>query len=204
MAEALLKAWGASPVVSAVEIDAASKQVAQAENTTVTGLTVGGSIAWSQKDAALPMLVSLRDRAMPTAARRGAATMELALKSCDFMEALNQETLRVRGLEGARYTLKIDGSAAGSFSREQLEQGLNLAGLPTPMARQSIGVHLLTLKRGEVHEMRWKQLQVALHDDNLTRLPAVLEGLDAIDEELAVRQREAAQPVTRSYELIPE
>ena len=204
MAEALLKAWGASPVVSAVEIDAASKQVAQAENTTVTGLTVGGSISWSQKDAALPMLVSLRDRAMPTAARRGAATMELALKSCDFMEALNQETLRVRGLEGARYTLKIDGSAAGSFSREQLEQGLNLAGLPTPMARQSIGVHLLTLKRGEVHEMRWKQLQVALHDDNLTRLPAVLEGLDAMDEELAARQREAAQPVTRSYELIPE
>ena len=42
MAEALLKAWGASPIVSAVEIDAASKQVARAENTTVTGLTVAG------------------------------------------------------------------------------------------------------------------------------------------------------------------
>jgi lysophospholipase L1-like esterase len=204
MAEALLKAWGASPIVSVVEIDAASKQLAKAENTTVSGLTVGQSISWSQKDAALPMPVSLRDRSMPTAARRGAATMDLALKSSDFMEALNQETLRIRGLEGARYTLKINASVVGSFSREQLEQGLNLAALPTPMMRQSLGVHLLTLKRGDIHEMRWKQLQVALHDDNLSRLPAVLEGLDAMDEELAARQRAAAQPVPCSYELIPE
>jgi lysophospholipase L1-like esterase len=204
MAEALLKAWGASPIVSVVEIDTASKQVARAENTTVTGLTVGSTVAWSQKDAALPMLVSLRDRSLPIGSRRGAATMDLALKSSDFMEALNQETLCIRGLAGARYTLKINGSVAGSFSREQLEQGLNLAGLPTPMMRQSLGVHLLTLKRGDVHEMRWKQLQVALHDDNLSRLPAVLEGLDAMDEELAARQRAAAQPVPCSYELIPE
>jgi lysophospholipase L1-like esterase len=204
MAEALLKAWGASPVVSSVEIDAASKQVAAAENTMVTGLTVGPTISWSQKDAALPMLVSLRDRALPTAVRRGAASLELALKCSDFMEALNRQTLRVRGLEAARYTLKIDGGAAGSFSREQLAEGVNLAGLPTPMAKQALGVHLLTLKRGEVHEIRWKQLQVALHDDNLTRLPAVLEGLDTMEEELAVRQRAAAQPVVRSYELIPE
>jgi hypothetical protein len=130
--------------------------------------------------------------------------MDLALKSSDFMEALNQETLRVRGLEGAEYTLKIDGSVVGSFSRDQLAEGLNLAGLPTPMAKQSLGVHLLTLKRGDVHEMRWKQLQVALQNDNLARLPAVLDGLDAMDEELAVRQRAAAQPVACSYELIPE
>jgi lysophospholipase L1-like esterase len=204
MAESLLKAWGASPMVSAVDIDAASKQVAKAENTTVTGLTVGEAISWSQKDAALPMLVSLRDRSLPIGPRRGAATMDLALKSSDFMEALNQETLRVRGLDGAKYTLKINGSVVGSFSREQLEQGLNLAGLPTPMAKQSLSVHLLTLKRGDVHEMRWKQLQVAMHDDNLARLPAVLEGLDAMDEELAVRQRAAAQPAACSYELIPE
>jgi hypothetical protein len=200
MAEALLKAWGASPIVSAVEIDAASKQVARAENTTVTGLTVDPAISWSQKDAALPMLVSLRDRSLPVGLRRGAATMDLALKSSDFMEALNQQTLRVRGLDGAKYTLKINGSVVGSFTRDQLAEGLNLAGLPTPMAKQSLTVHLLTVKRNDVHEM----LQVALQNDNLARLPAVLDGLDAMDEELAVRQRAAAQPVACSYELIPE
>jgi len=204
MAESLLKAWGASPIVSAVEIDAASKEVARSENTAVTGLTVDRAVAWSQTDAALPMLVSLRDRSLPTNTRRGAATLDLALECSDFMESLNQQTLRVRGLEAARYTLKIDGSEVGSFSGEQLSKGLNLAALATPMAIQALGVHVLTLKRGEVHEMRWKQLQVALQNDNLARLPAVLEGLDAVEEELAVRQRAAAQPAIHAYELIPE
>jgi lysophospholipase L1-like esterase len=204
MAESLLKAWGASPIVSAVEIDAASKEVMRAENTAVTGLTVDGTISWSQMDAALPMLVSLHDRSLPINARRPAATVDLALESSDFMEALNQQTLLVRGLEAAKYTLKIDGSEVGSFSREQLSKGLNLAGMPTPMAKRAVGVHLLTLKRGDVHEMRWKQLQVALQDDGLTGLPAVLVGLEGIDEELAARQRAAAQPVACAYELVPE
>jgi lysophospholipase L1-like esterase len=204
MAESLLKAWGASPIVSAVEIDAPSKEVTCVENTTVTGLTVDGSISWSQLDASLPMLVSLRDRSLPVGARRGAATVDLALASSDFMEALNRQTLRVRGLEAAEYTLKIDGSEVGSFSREQLCKGLNLAAMPTPMAKQALGVHLLTLKRGDIHEMRWKQLQVALQEDDLTGLPAALAGLDAIEEELAARQRAAAQPVACAYELIPE
>jgi hypothetical protein len=190
--------------VTAVEIDAASPEVTRSENTLVTELTKGQSISWSQKDAALPMIASLRDRALPTAARRGAASMELAMKASDFMEALNQETLRVKGLEAAKYTLKIDGAAAGSFTREQLALGINLAALPTPMAKQAIAVHVLTLKRGDVHEMRWKQLQVGLQDDNLARLPTVLEGLTAVEEELAVRQRAAAQPVVHAYELIPE
>ena len=204
MAEALLKAWGASPVVSSVEIDAASKEVTKSENTAVTGLTVGSTVSWTQKDASLPLPVSLRDRSLPTAARRGGPTMDLALRASDFMEALNLETLCVRGLPAAKYTLKINAAVVGSFSREQLIDGLNLAGLPTPMAKQALGVHVLTLKRGEVHEIRWKQLQVALQNDSLSKLPAVLDGLDAMEEELAAQQRAAAQPVACSYELIPE
>jgi lysophospholipase L1-like esterase len=204
MAESLLKTWGASPIVSAVEIVAASSQVTRAENSTVTGLTVGQTISWSQLDAALPMPVSLRERALPISARRGAATVELALDCSDFMEALNRQTLRVLGLQAPRYTLQIDGIEVGSFTRRQLSEGVNLAAMPTPMANQALAVHMLTLKRSEVHEMRWKQLQVAFEDDNLTRLPAALESLDAMEDELTARQRAAAQPVERAYELIPE
>ena len=151
MAACLLKAWGASPIVSSVEIDAAAKQVMKAENTTVTGLTAGKTVSWTQKDAALPMPVNLRDPAFSPVLRRSAGTMELALKSSDFMETLNQQTLRVRGLEGARYTLKINGAVVGAYSREELDKGLNLAELPTPMARQAAGVHALTIKRADVH-----------------------------------------------------
>ncbi len=204
MAEALLKAWGASPVVTSVEIDASAKHVARAENTSVTALNVGQNISWSQIDAALPMPVSLRDRSLPTAIRRGAATMELALRCSDFMDSLNRETLRVRGLKAARYKLTINGTKVGSFDREQLAEGLNLATLPTPMAKQSLKVLQLTIQRGEVHEIRWKQLQVGLADDHLTQLKPALENLDAVEQELTARQRSAAQPVPTAYELIPE
>ncbi len=204
MVESLLKAWGASPIVSAVEIDAASKEVTRSENTTVSELSVGRTITWSQLDGALPMLVSLHDPALPYGARHAAATVDLALECSDFLEALNRQTLRVRGLEAARYTLKIDGDEVGSFPREQLAKGINLAALATPMAKQAAAVHALTLKRGDLHETRWKQLQVGLESDGLAALPATLAGLDAIDEELVARQRAASQPVARFYELSPE
>jgi lysophospholipase L1-like esterase len=204
MAEALLKAWNASPLVSAVEIDAASKQIKRADNTTVSKLTADATVAWSQLDNSLPMIVSLRDRSLPINARRPAATMDLALKASDFMEALDQETLRVTSLPAAKYVLKINGDTVGSFTREQLAEGVNLAALPTPMAKQTLRVHILTLKRGEIHEFRWKQMQVPLREDNLTRLPGALDTLDSLENEIAARQRAAAQPVPCSYELIPE
>ena len=204
MAESLLKAWGASSIVSSVEIDAASRQVTASENTTVTGLAVNQGLTWSQLDGALPLALNLRDPAVPIAARRGAATLDLALRSSDFTDALNRQTLRVRGLADASYALKINGSAVGSFSREQLEKGLNLATLVTPMARQAQTVFLLTVKRGDVREKRWKEIQVPYGEDNLNGLPAALEGLDAMEAELAQRQRAAAQPAACFYELIPE
>lgn len=150
MAEALLKAWGASPVVTEGEIDAAARRVARSENTSVSSLAAGTALTWSQKDEALPMPVSLRDRSLPINQRRGAATMELALQASDFMQVPNRQTLRVSGLESARYTLKINSSPVGSFSREQLAEGGNLAELPTPMARQALRVYLLNYHRGEV------------------------------------------------------
>lgn len=204
MAGALLKAWSASPLVSLVEIDARAKQVSRAENTIVTKLNASETVSWSQKDAALPMIVSLRDRSLPTAARRAAPTMELALKSSDFTDTINRETLRVTGLQAAKYTLKINGSPIGSFTREQLAESINLAEFATPMMNQSVAVHVLTLKRNEIHEFRWKQLQVPLEADHLDRLPAVIDDLDKLEEDLIARRKAAAQTLVCSYELIPE
>ncbi len=206
MAECLLKAWGATPLVSAVEIDAAAKQVKKAENTTVTGLAVNGTIAWSEKDAVLPMPVNARAMMLSQAPRlnAAAATVKLALESSDFMETLNQQTLRVHGLPAPKYTLKINGAVVGSYGREEFDKGLNLAGLPTPMADQAASVHQLTLRRTSLHELRWRQFQMAFRNDNLPRVPTIIENLAALDEDLAVRQRAAAQPAACYYELVPE
>ncbi len=192
MAGAILKAWGAAPLVTRVEIDAAAGKVAQAVNTTVTGIEKGTGLSWNQTDAALPMPVNMKD-----------PVVALAVRSSDFVETLNQQTLRVTGLTGASYALKINGTAVGTFSGAQLAEGINLAELPTPMAQQAAGVHALTLKRADVHNARWRQFQVPFQNETLPRMQSILSNLDGLDEELAVRQRAAAQPASCFYELIP-
>ncbi len=191
MAACLLKAWGAKPTVTAVEIDAASSQVRKAENTAVTGLSGGKTVAWTQRDGALPMPVNARDRGIA-----------LALASSDFTETLNQQTLRVTGLTGESYRLRISGTEVGSFTAAQLAAGVNLAVLPTPMARQAVAVHEMTQKRSNIHNTRWRQVQVPLSGDSLPRMDSVIDNLDALDADLATRQRTAAQPAACYYELI--
>src|SRR5205823_8692264 len=100
----------------------------------VTGVQTCALPIWTQLDEALPMPVDLND-----------PIVALAVKSSDFLQALDQETLKVTGLSAANFNLKIDGEEAGSFSREQLAEGINLATLPTPMAKQAAEVHKLTL-----------------------------------------------------------
>jgi lysophospholipase L1-like esterase len=193
MAEALLKAWNAPPLVAAVEIDAEAKKVTRQENTEVTGLAAGNGLSWTQQDAALPMPYDSKD-----------ATLMLAVRSSDFLEALNQEPLKVTGLAAARYSLKIDGEPAGSFTREQLATGINLAELPTPMARQAAEVHRFTLEHNNVHFSRWHTIEVDLEKDSLARKQAAIAALDALDDELVQKQRAAAQPRARRFELTAE
>jgi len=193
MAEALLKAWNAPAVVSAVEIDAASKNVVKAENTEVNGLAATPSLSWTETDHALPMPLDLKDPALA-----------LSLRASDFVDALDRELLRVTGLSAARYTLEIDGENAGSFTREEFASGINLAILPTPMARQAARVHELTLRHNLVHFARWRQVQVPLADEQTGHLQNALNSMDALETELVDQQRAAAQPKPHHYSLIAQ
>jgi lysophospholipase L1-like esterase len=193
MAEALLRAWHAPAEVTSVEIDAESKQVSVASNTKVTDLQVDTGLAWTQEDAALPMPIDPKD-----------ALIALALRASDFVEALDRQPLKVGGLTRARYVLRIDGEMVGGFSRQDLADGVNLALLPTPMAKQALDVHALTIRHNQIHYERWRHLQVPLQEQKLERLQPVLDSLDALEAELIDQQREAAQPKPRHYELSPE
>jgi lysophospholipase L1-like esterase len=193
MAASLLEAWSASPIVTRVEIDAGSAQVKeQSINTTVSGLEFKDSIRWTQKDEALPMPVPMND-----------PLMALAVKSSDFVEKFNRETLRVTGLNAPTYQLKINGNLIGVFTRENFAAGINLAELDTPMMQQAAQVHDLTLKRAEIHNIRWRQVQLPLHSMLPARAAAVEDNLDALDNDLAAMQRATAQPASCLYELIP-
>lgn len=192
MAASLLDAWGATPTVTNVAIDAASLKVTAAENTTVSALELSPSIRWTQKDEALPMPVPMND-----------PLMALAVKSSDFVERFNRQTLTVTGLSAPAYLLKINGRIIGTFTRENLASGLNLAELDTPMARQAAQVHALTIRRADIHNFRWRQVQVPLENTLPARAAAVEDNLDALDNDLTAIERATAQPAACLYELTP-
>jgi lysophospholipase L1-like esterase len=195
MAEALLKAWHMPAMVTAVEIDAAAPAVAGATNTQVTDLAVGDQVSWAQMDEALPMPIDAKDE-----------VLALALRASDFVEAMDQEPLKVTGLKAARYKLKIDDEAVGTFTREEWAKGVNLATLATPMAKQAAAVHDLTLRHNIVHFARWRLAGVNL--DNIAIPPAHLkaaaEALDTLEADVVEQQRAAALPKIHRYELAPE
>ena len=193
MAEALLRAWNAPATVAAVEIDAAAKRVARADNAKVTDLQAGSSLTWTETDSALPMPVDLNDD-----------VLALSVRCSDFIEALDQEPLKITGLAAERYVLKIEGEKVGDFTKERLQEGINLATLNTPMAKQAATVHDLTRKHNDIHFARWRDVQVALQDYKFAAEPSAVDALDKLEDQVVQRQRAAAQPKPRRYELAPE
>ena len=193
MAEALLKAWNAPAIVTSVEIDARSHHVARSENTRVTDLKAENGLSWTQEDAALPMPFDAKD-----------PVLMLAVKSSDFVQALDQEPLKVTGLSAARYSLKIDGNPLGNFTKEGLAEGINLAELPTPMAKQAAEVHLLTLQHNHVHFARWRFIQTPFATDDFAHKQSAMDNLDALENEVIRKQRATAQPRLHHYELVAE
>jgi lysophospholipase L1-like esterase len=192
MAAALLKAWNAPAVVSSVEIDAAGLRVLKSENTEVTGLKKNGSLSWNQTDRSLPMSLDPDD-----------ATLRLALRASDFTEALNQQILKIQGLAEGRYQLAIDGESTVAFTHKNLANGVNLSVLPTPMAKQAVAVHELTIKHNNLHYDRWREVQVPFENDPLPGVQPTLDALDRLESEVIARQRALAQPKPRRFELIP-
>ena len=193
MATALLKSWNAPAIVTAVEIDATTPEAVRAGNAAVSDLKESNGLTWTQSDKALPMPLDLKD-----------PVMKLAVQSSDFLQAMDWQPLKVTGLKGQRYALKIDGEPVGTFTARQLADSVNLAELPTPMVRQAQAVHDLTVKHNNIHAARWRELQVALGQQSLPHLPQAIEALDKVEADLVTQQRLLAQPKSHRYELLPQ
>jgi lysophospholipase L1-like esterase len=194
MAYALLKAWNAPSIVSSVAIDVkdGKAMAASAENTAVTDLTDADNVlAWTQLDEALPFPIDLKD-----------PVTELAVRSSNIVTDLDRQVVKVVGLTGDLYSLTIDGEAVGNFTKAQLEEGVNLALILTPMSKQAAKVHQLTVKRAKIHNQRWRDVEVpyASYQKNPGFAQAI-QGLDAIEAEAHQEQRAAAQPKPHKFEL---
>ena len=189
MAEALLKSWNAPALVSDVEIDARAGKASRSENAEVTAVENSNGLRWQQRDRALPMPIDWKDEAV-----------SLAVRSSDFLAALDQEKLRVSGLSDGNYVLKIDAEPVGTFSAGQLSGGINLAEFATPMAKQAADVHKLTLQHNNIHFARWRLVQVPLDGLGFLLTPAE-SSLDSLERQVVTAQRVAAQPKLHFYEL---
>lgn len=195
MAQALLKDWGATAVVTTVAIDAATGKVVQSERTAVHNLITKDSFSWDQDDECLPFPIDWADKSGLT---------QLAVQSSHFADELDREMLTVHNLRDSRYALKIDGAETAQFTSDELNKGINLATLSnTPMMKQAMAVHALTLQRTNVHNFRWRSIQVPMASNDFANKPAAITALDKLDDDLMNEQHKAAQPKSHHYELIP-
>ena len=69
------------------------------------------------------------------------------------------------------------------------------------MLKQALEVHDLTLKHNNIHAARWRQVQAPLAKEELEGTRPALAALDSLERELILRQRAAAQPRARRFEL---
>ena len=187
MAAELLSAWHVDPIVSRVALNAATAEVQSRERTEVTGLgKVGGALRWTQMDDALPLPLDFNNAMTPV------------LLGVSGIADLDQETLRIDGLNRGRYQLLIDGKAVAAFSAEDLRSGVNLALYKTPMLDQARGIEWYEERRATLDQARF--ILSAEVKPNASSSVAE-DRLRAAGDELAATIRTKLTPAAHSYEL---
>ena len=188
MGAALLRALGASQMVSRVEIDAKGAKVVAAENASVATLKVdGGVVAWTETDGALPLPVNFQD-----------ANVDLAQVAGADLESIDSEELLVRGLAPGSYQVSIDDRTVGPFSESELARGINLARYDTPMRWQAYQVVWASEGGRDVQRMERNLRHHASGDAGAT---AAADFLLAKDEGDQASRSKVAIPVERHFRV---
>lgn len=147
MAYLFLKAQGLSgKKVAGIEVDAASGTVVEEENCSISGMRK------DRRGISFDYLANSLPYPLDTVARGFGSHRAQAGVSrlVPFMEEMNQETLKVTGLEG-EYELSIDGQRLGVWSGVELASGINMAALTwTPQYQQALEVMYLNEWRWEI------------------------------------------------------
>ena len=188
MAEALLKGWNAPALVSSVTIDAHAGKVADAENATVDAVERDkDGLHWTATEKSLPLAFSRRNE-----------NEALLLELTDIEQQLNQEPLRVTGLDAGQYKLTIDEMEIGSFTAEELEKGINLADYQTPMWKQAQRVGWIVSDRDSTHHVHMQMQIKKLDAGDQQGKPDALDGFENFLEDEAY---EAAAPKGHVFAL---
>ena len=144
MAATLMSAWHVNPVVSRLELNAASAAVIDKDRATVTNLEKSADgLQWTQLDDALPLPLDFNNAMTP-----------MLLQVSDIAQ-IDQMILRIESLKAGQYELSIDAKPVASFSREELQHGVNLALYKTPMLDQARSIDWTEDRRATLDQARF-------------------------------------------------
>jgi lysophospholipase L1-like esterase len=187
MAAALMSAWHVNPVVSRVGLNAATAAVLDKDRATVTNVEkLVNGLKWTQLDDALPLPLDFNNAMTP-----------VLVKVSDIAQ-MDQTMLRVESLAAGRYDLAIDGKVVASFSREELQQGVNLALYKTPMLDQARGIDWNEERRSYLDQARF----ILSAEVKQSSTSAVAQDeLRQAQDELATGLRKDLDPKPHHFEL---
>jgi predicted GH43/DUF377 family glycosyl hydrolase/lysophospholipase L1-like esterase len=190
MAEALLKGWNAPALVSSVTIDARALRASDAQNASVDQVArEKDALRWTETEKALPLPL-IRDNAI----------YALLLDLTDIQQQLNQEPLRVTGLDAGQYKLAIDDGTIGDFSADDLARGINLADYGTPMRAQAQRVGWLVRDRDMTHFIHMRML---IRKADTGAKPDKGDIMDAFEDQQEETIYETAAPKPHVFRLSP-
>src|SRR6266568_3450806 len=193
MAWAILKALGATPIVSRAEVDYAAKKSSTSQCEISNLQVADGSVSFDRLDEALPMPIDPR--------------AEASLKLAPVLEDLDRYELRISGLSEANYELTIDGEPATKASAAELAKGLNLALQAGPITKQAQQVLDLVVKKNNQFFARWRSVQLydfpawAQSSETEKQRSAELARLDQQISDTEAQIDNARRPKTRHFEL---
>jgi hypothetical protein len=188
MALALMRAWGASPIVSRVDLDADKGTAVLSENADVSDVhRTDSGLRWTALEHSLPLPISTED---PMA--------KFIFKEAD-LGAMDQEMLEVHGLKAGEYKLQIDGKPIATLKRDELEHGVNLAALPTPMLGQARGLSWLEDRRVQQDAAR---SSLVGEQTGIAGGAEAVKTLQADSDEVLKQMHKDAQPKPHKFELI--
>jgi hypothetical protein len=190
MAEAILKAWNAPSEVSSVGIDARSAHIDESSNASVDNLEAdGATLRWTETENSLPLPFDANN-----------AFQQKILQLTDIQKKLNQESLRISGLNPGKFTLAIDDQTVGVFSADDLANGINLADYHTPMRDQAQRVSWSISDRVKANEIHMSMLTEKLATGPVTEKGDAIEAYeDFLEDKIYVD----AAPKSHSFTLSP-
>jgi lysophospholipase L1-like esterase len=187
MAAELLSAWHVDPFVCRVAINANALHTEESYRSQVTGLeTLEDGINWTEVDEALPLPLDLDNAMTPV------------ILDVSKIASVDREMLRVQALQPGKYQLLVDARPVADFSSEELERGVNLALLKTPMHDQADGVHWMEERRAQLDQARFI---LSAEVKKNTNSASSEEELRAAEEELDGKIRKELTMKPHQFEL---